>query len=335
MGQRGFGVGKTVSSSAAGPLIGLLIALISGFTSTYTEIILKKKIPFWVTQTWLYAFGSLASGMILCFCDGPDETAFSPSILASGILHISVVVAVAANGLVVANILRKKDNLVKIVGTSASIVTIIIAQCLVFSNLRASTITMQTIAGIGITSISTWTYNYYKQTTTNSSELDVKEQEALGMNSRFFVPSQRRILWLCAVVVMLTWTTGHVSPKKQRDPLSATNDIARFFAPRNITPTQWGPGVNPPRCAWHYIVRKKVTTYSSEILNLAEEYLESGCPVFPIPDSGLIFHLYWRGPWHPQNDFSIEAFLATQHLGDGHRIIFWYNDGGPPSSTLE
>jgi hypothetical protein len=64
---------------------------------------------------------------------------------------------------VVANILRKKDNLVKLVGTSASIVTIISAQWLLIADLRQSTWTVQTVFGSGIIAISTWCYHYYKQ----------------------------------------------------------------------------------------------------------------------------------------------------------------------------
>lgn len=328
------------SPSTIGTLIGLLIALVSGFISTYTEIILKQNIPFWVTQTWLYAFGSLASAMVLCFWEDRG-TGFSTTI-ASIALQSSVVVAVAINGLVVANILRKNDNLVKIVGSSASIVVIVVAQWVLFSDLRATTITMQTVAGLGITSISTWTYNHYKQTTTCADKQDGEERKTSGMDSTFLIPRRRKILWLCAAVAQITFLAGLLPFTKSLDSLKQPNtesmakiDVARFFVPHNIAPTPWAPGVNPPRCAWDHIVQNNITTLSREILNWEVAYLNSGCPVFPIPDGGFIFHLYWRGPWRTQNDFAIEAFLATQRLRDGHRIIFWYHDGGPPSSTRE
>jgi UDP-sugar transporter A1/2/3 len=71
-------------------------------------------------------------------------------------------------GLIVANILRKKDNLVKLVGTSASIVTITTAQCLFVPELRQSTLTVQTVVGIGIIAISTWLYHLYKEQSLSS-----------------------------------------------------------------------------------------------------------------------------------------------------------------------
>lgn len=327
-------------SSFAGPIIGLLVAVVSGLASTYTEVILKQNIPFWVAQTWLYAFGSFASAVVFLWNGRGQTTTFVPETLAGVALHISVVVTVAATGLTVANILRQRDNLVKIVGTSASIVIIIVAQVALFPHLRATTITMQTMAGLGIISISTWTYSYYQQ----PQEASIWKGEKAQQLSNLLVPSRRKILLLGAVVAQLTLITGLVSTrgysnffKNQRNSQhhAPTNDIARFFEPHNITPTDWAPGVNPPRCAWDYIVKNKVTTLSTEILNWEEAYLNSSCPVFPVPDTGLIFHIYWSGRWRPFNDMAIEAFLATQRLRDGHRLIYWYSNGGPPDSTRE
>jgi solute carrier family 35 (UDP-sugar transporter), member A1/2/3 len=171
------------SSSTAGLFIGLIIALVSGFTSTYTEVILKRKIPFWVAQTWLYAFGSLASGVVYIFWDGfSRSTTDGPvSLVHSVVLHIALVVASAGTGLVIANILRKQNNLVKIVGTSAGIVVIIFAQFLLFRSLRATTLNMHTAAGVAIIAISTWTYNHYKQTNNSpqGGEMAVEEEKVL------------------------------------------------------------------------------------------------------------------------------------------------------------
>lgn len=169
------------SSSTVGLIIGLIIALISGFTSTYTEVILKRKIPFWVAQTWLYAFGSLASGVVYIFWDGFSRSTTDDPVplVHSVVLHIALVIASAGTGLVIANILRKQDNLVKIVGTSAAIVVIIFAQFLLFPSLRATTLNLHTTLGVTIIAISTWTYNHYKQTNDSLPvvETAVEEEE--------------------------------------------------------------------------------------------------------------------------------------------------------------
>jgi len=64
-------------------------------------------------------------------------------------------------------------------------------------------------------------------------------------------------------------------------------------------------------------------------------FLESGCPVYPVPEGGLIFHVYWSGNWRPFNEVTIEAFLATQRLRDGHKLIYWYENGGPSEETRQ
>ena len=324
-------------------VIGLSIAVISGLIGIYTEVILKEKIPFWVTQTWLYAFGALAAGATLSFWGGQLKFAtmrVSTALSLNGItLYISVVAAVAGTGLVVANILRTGDNLVKIVGTSASIIVIVLTETLLF---RSQTITMQTTAGVGIATISTWTYNYYKQTSSDipANKDDSATHEAWGNKRGIMVPTRTKILFSGAIVAILTILTPLTFPTSLEvpsihytSPSPYTRDIERFFVPQNISPAKWAPGVNPPRCVFNYIKDHNITCNSPEVLNWERAYLDSGCPVFPIPDKGFIFHTYWRGAWGEAFDWTIESFLATQRLGDGHRMIFWYDEDDPPEST--
>jgi solute carrier family 35 (UDP-sugar transporter), member A1/2/3 len=101
------------------------------------------------------------------------------SIVHSVVLHIALVTASAGTGLVIANILRKQDNLVKIVGTSAGIVVIIFAQFLLFPSLRATTLNIHTAVGVAIVAISTWRYNHYKQTNLQGGETAVEEKKGL------------------------------------------------------------------------------------------------------------------------------------------------------------
>jgi len=354
------------------PCIGFSIAIISGFNSIYTEIILREKIPFWVTQTWLYTFGVLAAGATFSFWPGSNDsssaifkhTSSAPSELHRIAIYISVVAAVAGSGLIVANILRTRDNLVKIVGTSASIIAITLSQT-VF--LRTEEIMMQTTAGVGIATISTWTYHYFKQAPEYeqppSKEGDSEAQQSQPEEKKtIIVPTRRKVLLSCAVVGVLTLLTPYISqtrieipthevvdeiPTHVLTPAHPTSthiippshpyskDLMRFFVPHGRSPAEWAPGVNPPRCVWNYLEAHNITCDSHEVLHWEKAYLETGCPVFPIPDQGLIFHTYWRGPWSDFLEWPLEAFLATQRLGDGHHMILWYEGSdGPPQSTL-
>ena len=58
-------------------------------------------------------------------------------------------------------------------------------------------------------------------------------------------------------------------------------------------------------------------------------YNKSGCPVYPIPKEGVIFHMLRIGAWRPFLCVTIDAFLATQNLKAGHRIFFWYTEEVP------
>lgn len=89
-------------------------------------------------------------------------------------MNLSVLIFTAATGLVVANILRKKDNLVKLVGSSASMVSVAAVQFFVFPQLREDTLTLKTFVGGGIIVVSTWLYNR-----NTSLRGDAATQEAL------------------------------------------------------------------------------------------------------------------------------------------------------------
>jgi Capsular polysaccharide synthesis protein len=314
----------------------------------------------------------------------------------------AVIATTAATGLCVANILRKKDNLVKLVGTSASMVTIIFAQTVLYPKLRDHTFTVQTVLGVGIISISTWTYNYYKQLdpaneqgSYSSVSLGEPGEQEEGdkmttkstVKDNTFTPTPKKLLGCILLVLCLTaWTANYgpnpiftsdqvsqppPSPAQPSDDASfsetvkepvpesipepalthsavptlsavpiqpavptqpalpaVVDDVKRFFAPRNITPAEWGHTDTPLSCIENW-VDKYADPTSANFTHWETSFLQSGCPVYPIPQGGMIFHQFWTGPWRPFNEISIEAWLATQRLGDGHRLIYWYNDGGP------
>ena len=302
--------------------LGILIAISSGLIGIYTELILKGKTPFWVTQTWLYAFGSTAAGVTLCFWSGESTfaatDASSPLPLDRRSLHILVAAAVTGTGLIVANILRTGDNLVKIVGASASIIAIVLTESFLY---KSSILTTQTTAGIGIATISTWTYNFYRQTPRVDQETEASGERKTDV----LIPTRTKLLFAGLTVALLTILTSlhqtapHSLPLPSHHPSFSnySKDIERFFVPHNLSPAIWAPGVNPPRCLFDYIEKHQIALNSPEVLNWERAYLDTGCLVFPIPDKGFVFHSYWRGPWREAFNFMIESFLATQRLEDG------------------
>jgi hypothetical protein len=303
--------------------------------------------------------------------------------------NAAIIVTTAATGIVVATILRKRDNLVKLVGSSASIVTIAATQCFLFVDLRAKTLTPETIVGIGVIAISTWTYHYYKEQqplsrysvlgsgsssesdfalTFSSSETDSQYDEIDQPQPKeprhTPTPTPLRILTAIIVVAVLAALTGFQSvwslPANNNDvhnsfnvpvpddnvdfgkphvPLltakpSGVDDIKRFFIPNGITPAVWGQTNTSYNCISNWIEREKVYPVSTKFTEWEHEFIKSGCPVYPIPKGGLLFHQYWSGKWRPFNQLSIEAWLATQRLADGHRLIYWYDNGELPKYIL-
>jgi hypothetical protein len=67
-------------------------------------------------------------------------------------------------GLIVAIILRTRDNILKVIRTAASLVTIRASQFVLLPELRASTFTTWKVCGGGLVTTATWwCYNHYSQ----------------------------------------------------------------------------------------------------------------------------------------------------------------------------
>ncbi len=380
------------SGTLSGFAVGTLIAVISGFCSTYTEISLTHEVDFWVAQFWLYGFGTAFAAITFFFWDGSisnsslepasNPLANEPTRLMEITGTIAVILSTVATGSVAATIIRKKDNLVKLVGPSAGVVALAIAQCLLFPSLREKTLSTATMLGIGSICISTWTYNHYKDSPTNLlpsslhlDSLDDSDQEedmtpefGRGANSKrpsCSTPTPKLILFATAFMLMLTWITSlnmqYVPAENSysdfQDPVDETpfnqshrflltktptgvDDLERFFVPHGIVPARWGQSADnemrnsTSSCVTEWIDRDRVSPISTKFTDWEFAYLDSGCPVYPIPRGGLLFHQYWSGKWRPFNEVSIEAWLATQRLGDGHRLIYWFDNGEVPNSVL-
>jgi hypothetical protein len=111
------------------------------------------------------------------------------------------------------------------------------------------------------------------------------------------------------------------------------SDIQRFFEPIGVNPATWGQSQQDPHCIESWIESASVKPGSAKFKNWEVSFLNSTCPIYPVPNGGMVFHQYWKGPWRPFIETSIKAFLATQHLGLGHELIFWYEDGEPPADV--
>jgi hypothetical protein len=177
---------------------------------------------------------------------------------------------------------------------------------------------------------------------------------------RFIVPTQRR-LWgsILVFLVLIVWTrfrdqivftdptrvhklqSINPEPTPDSEPaphlestLNVVDDVEDFFVPNHITPAVWGKPYSNTRCAedWAYMYAYLT---SSNFSNWETAYVNSSCHIYPIPKGGLIFHVHWAGNWRPFNEYLIEAWLATQRLEHGHRLLYWYEDEGPPEDVRQ
>jgi UDP-sugar transporter A1/2/3 len=76
---------------------------------------------------------------------------------------LGLVVITVTTGLVVAVVLRARDNILKLIGTAASLITVAASQYILLPEIRASTFTPWRVCGGGIVMTSTWCYNHYSQ----------------------------------------------------------------------------------------------------------------------------------------------------------------------------
>jgi UDP-sugar transporter A1/2/3 len=161
------------------PLAGGVIAMLSALASIFSETLTKSG-GFWESQAWLYFWGivfATASYPISTKFYGMTKEAdnFQGEMLQWRTLlgPASMLTAVTAGvGLIVAVLLRMRDNLLKLVGTSATIVTIAATQYLLIPKLREGSLTPWKVFGGGLVTVATWCYNYYQHRPADgSSEL--------------------------------------------------------------------------------------------------------------------------------------------------------------------
>jgi len=144
---------------------GFFIACLSALASISTETSTKEG-EFWKSQAYLYTWGIIFA--TIAYPLAPSGGHFNTSTENSETFKITtatlgLVVIIAGTGLVVALVLRARDNILKVIGTAASLVTIAASQFLLLPELTASTFTPWKVGGGGIVVVSTWYYNYYSQ----------------------------------------------------------------------------------------------------------------------------------------------------------------------------
>ncbi|GAA6033740.1 hypothetical protein JCM8097_004407 [Rhodosporidiobolus ruineniae] len=336
-----------------GPAIGSTIGVFSACASVYSELMLKEKIEFWPAQFYLYGWGT-AFASIFALVRGVPASAGSVFLA-----YLVLVPVTACTGLLVATILRQRDNLVKLVGTALCIVSVYLLQHLFFPSV--STIATREVLGIGVLTISTWAYNFYKDaekdqprgpiylelSTAENGELaggsggEAQKDSTDGSHSSsldrgepsLYRPTPFKLSSAATVVVLFTLLAG-LAPTSDR---SVKRDLARYFARKGVKPAQWGEPVHNPMCLFEKMNNSMVVNQKADLIgDFEEREHELGCPLYPIPDSGLIFHTFWSGPWRdPSHTLVTSAFLATQRLSYGHKLIIWYQGAGPSPAFRE
>ena len=124
--------------------------------------------------------------------------------------------------------------------------------------------------------------------------------------------------------------------ERVRRPLRASSprlhdDFKSFFSPRHIYPVKWEelPTPDTQRCVVESFGNNlEIQKHPSLLADWEERIVRSRCPVYPVPDEGLLFHARWSQnattATQKSHRLATDAFLATQRLKDGHRLIWWY-----------
>ncbi|RDW59010.1 hypothetical protein BP5796_11934 [Coleophoma crateriformis] len=190
---------RNASAWYIAPSAGLTIAVLSALASISTEKMTKVG-NFWASQACLYFFGLMFS--VIAYPLIPTNSANLAEDAASSILPMSLLIIVTAcTGFAVATVLRAKDNILKLIGTAASLITIAISQYIVLPELREQTFTFWKVLGGGTVCISLWTYNFYVQEPPeNQAQWDASNLEKASSESTLFTPDATKII-ACILIV--------------------------------------------------------------------------------------------------------------------------------------
>lgn len=212
--------GEAVAAWYLAPVAGFIIACLSALASISTETSTKEG-DFWVSQAYLYTWGvvfAIISYPLLPSSGRQQEPDHSSG--PSGMLMavIGLVTVTSVTGLVVAVVLRARDNILKVIGTAASLVTVAVSQFVLLPELRASTFTPWKVCGGLIVTTSTWCYNHYSQepwlynsideespTADDEAEKDFAQVPEVEDSILSLRPSATKIAGCAVVTAFLTW----------------------------------------------------------------------------------------------------------------------------------
>ncbi|GAA5926530.1 uncharacterized protein JCM15063_000301 [Sporobolomyces koalae] len=338
-----------VTDLLSGPLIGLTVGAVSACSSVWTELMLKEKVEFWQAQFYLYLWGFVFTGLAAITANSRVKLD-SQSTLASLPAFFLVASVTASTGLVVALILRQRDNLVKLVGASLCITTVFVLQHVLFP--LTDGLDFRTTFGIGILTIATFSYNWYKDhdmeepakstgvylelATSEDGDTPAGSKTELGgaparqtplrdSHSSLYRPTTSKFAIAFGGLLLLSSLVSLIPPSER----SIKNDVKAFFTPQGIKPAAWDLPLRDVDCVRKYAGGGEVNRNSSVLADLEERIVESGCPVFPVPDAGLITHLFWAGKWRTASHaLTLDAWLATQSFATSS-LIWWYEGDGP------
>jgi solute carrier family 35 (UDP-sugar transporter), member A1/2/3 len=155
---------EVVAAWYLAPIAGFVIACLSALASISSETSTKEG-EFWESQAYLYIWGMIFA--VIAYPLAPASGRYNGEVATDSLNFytsiFALVVITAGTGLVVAVVLRARDNILKVIGTAASLITIAASQFVLLPELRASTFTPWRVCGGGIVTTSTWCYNHYSQ----------------------------------------------------------------------------------------------------------------------------------------------------------------------------
>lgn len=160
------------------PIAGFGIACLSAMASIATETSTKTG-EFWESQIYLYIWGIIFSIIALPLAPRKPASTSTNSHLELTTTIAGLVAITAGTGIVVAIVLRARDNILKLIGTACSLVTIAASQFILLPGLRAETFTAWRVCGGGIVMVGTWCYNFYSQEEMEAVKVFDLENEGL------------------------------------------------------------------------------------------------------------------------------------------------------------
>ncbi|GAA5942037.1 uncharacterized protein JCM15063_004277 [Sporobolomyces koalae] len=303
----------------------------------FSDMISGPVIGLTVGVTYLYFWGMAFAGFAAIVSSWRSPAMESSSTIASLPAFSLVAIVTAATGLVVALILRQKDNLVKLVGSSLCITTVFVLQHLFFP--VTDGLDFRTTFGIGILTLATWTYNHYKGIGDDSSrsatepvrdyvELSTSDDSSPLMNSKDGLPASSQVPDTPSSSFSTTTPVMPLASSSTPDLYTPTptrlaigiafvlviaslaslqnnvstdkrtlRDVKDFFTDKRLAAASWTRAGENEDL--DCVVRTRQTLVDEKDWQTDPDAVlaNSGCHIYPLPDDGLATHLFWSGKW--------------------------------------